>query len=132
MPQHIRVHCHQPPHLPHLPHLSTCQSFGEHMACVSACACRYVLATDKRLLRLKPFAHSAPVWFRIPYAHVILVSHPVCTWAAWKRDITQPKVQAAKVQHTEEALLLVGHAPVGKQGQGCWLRVSRPATLSLP
>ena len=35
--------------------------------------CRFVLSTDKRLLRLKPFARSAAVWFRNPYAHVLLV-----------------------------------------------------------
>ncbi|KAG1661690.1 hypothetical protein FOA52_001967 [Chlamydomonas sp. UWO 241] len=35
---------------------------------------QYVLSADKRVMRLKPFAHSASVWFRIPFAHVILVS----------------------------------------------------------
>lgn len=35
---------------------------------------RFVLSTDKRLMRLKPFAQSPVCWFRIPYAHIILVS----------------------------------------------------------
>ena len=39
--------------------------------------CRFVQSQDKRLLRLKPFSHSAAVWFRNPYAHVILVRTPV-------------------------------------------------------
>lgn len=30
-------------------------------------------AADKRLQRLKPYSHSPVVWFRNPYAHIILV-----------------------------------------------------------
>ncbi len=35
--------------------------------------CTYVLAQDKRLQRLKPLAASSAVWWRNPYAHLILV-----------------------------------------------------------
>ncbi len=41
---------------------------------VHARACRFVASSDKRLQRLRPFAHSPVVWFRHPYAHVLLVS----------------------------------------------------------
>lgn len=34
---------------------------------------QYVLSSDKRLLRLKPFMKSPVTWFRAPYAHIILV-----------------------------------------------------------
>jgi hypothetical protein len=33
-----------------------------------------VLASDKRLQRLRPFSHSPVTWFRNPYVHLILVS----------------------------------------------------------
>ena len=35
---------------------------------------RYVLSTDARLLRLKPYAQSPVTWFRNPYAYLVLVS----------------------------------------------------------
>ena len=34
---------------------------------------RYVLSTDARLLRLKPYAQSPVTWFRNPYAYLVLV-----------------------------------------------------------
>jgi hypothetical protein len=43
----------------------------------------YVLATDKRLLRLKPYSHSPVTWFRNPYVYIILV----CAWGqGWGRE----------------------------------------------
>jgi hypothetical protein len=44
---------------PPLPHPTPCRS--------------YVLSSDKRLQRLRPFSHSPVTWFRNPYVHVILV-----------------------------------------------------------
>lgn len=35
--------------------------------------CRYVLGSDPRLERLKPFAHSPVTWFRNPFALLIVV-----------------------------------------------------------
>ncbi|KXZ42764.1 hypothetical protein GPECTOR_119g395 [Gonium pectorale] len=35
---------------------------------------QFVASGDRRLQRLRPFAHSPVVWFRHPYAHLLLVS----------------------------------------------------------
>lgn len=51
--------------------------FSEH-ALHLPCSCRFAASNDKRLQRLRPFAQSPVVWFRNPYAHIILVRrmHP--------------------------------------------------------
>ncbi|GLI61031.1 hypothetical protein VaNZ11_003295, partial [Volvox africanus] len=41
---------------------------------VERLALQFVPSWDKRLHRLRPFAHSAVVWFRLPFAHLLLVS----------------------------------------------------------
>ncbi|GFR46523.1 hypothetical protein Agub_g8109, partial [Astrephomene gubernaculifera] len=41
---------------------------------VERMALTLVPSGDKRLQRLRPFAHSPVVWFRHPYAHLLLVS----------------------------------------------------------
>lgn len=40
--------------------------------------CRFVQSTEKRMQRLKMFSQNSVVWFRIPYAHIILVSALEC------------------------------------------------------
>lgn len=44
---------------------------------MSACDCRFVLSTDKRLLHLKQYSHSPVTWFRNPMTHLVLVSQVV-------------------------------------------------------
>ncbi|KAG2424134.1 hypothetical protein HXX76_014808 [Chlamydomonas incerta] len=51
-----------------------------------------VPCTDRRLARLRPFAHSAVVWFRHPYAHLLLVATADPTEY---RNVTKPALKKA-------------------------------------
>ncbi|GLC41257.1 hypothetical protein PLESTM_001176900, partial [Pleodorina starrii] len=59
---------------------------------VDRLALQFVASGDKRLQRLRPFAHSPVVWFRHPYVHLLLVSS---VDAADYRSVLKPALKRA-------------------------------------
>lgn len=72
------------------------------MACLPAFlpACRFVLETDKRLLRLKQYAHSPVTWFRNPMTHLVLVRRAT---RALLYTPPSPPLHQAHIAHDGEA-----------------------------